>query len=91
MRILDRYLIRRFCFSLIFSLIAFWVIFLVVDLVEHVDKYIDKQASVFLVIKYYLYQRLKHPSSFNKRLFELSEPNITYGLGHEALAAALNT
>ena len=55
MRILDRYLIRQFCFALIFSLIAFWVIFLVVDLVEHVDKYIDKQASVSLVIKYYLY------------------------------------
>lgn len=55
MRILDRYLIRQFCLALIFSLIAFWVIFLVVDLVEHVDKYIDKQASIFLVIKYYVY------------------------------------
>jgi lipopolysaccharide export system permease protein len=55
MRILDRYLIRQFCFALIFSLIAFWVIFLVVDLVEHMDSYIDKHASVFLVIKYYLY------------------------------------
>jgi lipopolysaccharide export system permease protein len=55
MRILDRYLIRQFCFALLFSLIAFWVIFLVVDLVEHVDKYYDKQASVFLVTKYYLY------------------------------------
>ncbi|UCB53429.1 MAG: LptF/LptG family permease [Candidatus Zixiibacteriota bacterium] len=55
MRILDRYLIRQFCSALIFSLIAFWVIFLVVDLVEHVDKYIDKQASIFLVIKYYVY------------------------------------
>lgn len=48
-------MIRQFCFALIFSLIAFWVIFLVVDLVEHVDKYIDKQASISLVIKYYLY------------------------------------
>jgi lipopolysaccharide export system permease protein len=55
MRILDRYLIRQFCFALVFSLIAFWVIFLVVDLVEHMDTYIDKQASAFLVIKYYLY------------------------------------
>jgi lipopolysaccharide export system permease protein len=55
MRILDRYLIRQFCFALLFSLIAFWVIFLVVDLVEHVDKYIDKQASVLLVVKYYVY------------------------------------
>ena len=55
MRILDRYLMRQFCFALLFSLMAFWVIFLVVDLVEHVDKYIDKQASISLVIKYYVY------------------------------------
>jgi lipopolysaccharide export system permease protein len=55
MRILDRYLIRQFCFALLFGLVAFWVIFLVVDLVEHVDKYIDKQASVLLVVKYYVY------------------------------------
>ncbi|MCK4403811.1 MAG: LPS export ABC transporter permease LptG [candidate division Zixibacteria bacterium] len=55
MRILDRYLIRQFGFALIFSLIAFWVIFLVVDLVEHLDKFIDKDASFFLVIRYYFY------------------------------------
>ncbi len=55
MRILDRYLIRQFCFALIFSLIAFWVVFLVVDLVEHLDKFIDKHTSFFLVIKYYFY------------------------------------
>lgn len=55
MRILDRYLIKQFCFVLLFSLIAFWVIFLVVDMVEHLDKFIDKHASFFLVIKYYFY------------------------------------
>jgi len=55
MQILDRYLIRQFCFVLIFSLIAFWVIFLVVDLVEHLDKFIDKQVTLLMVIKYYFY------------------------------------
>ena len=55
MRILDRYLIKQFCFVLLFSLIAFWVIFLVVDLVEHLDKFIDKQAAFFVVVKYYFY------------------------------------
>jgi len=55
MRILDQYLIKQFSFVLLFSLIAFWVIFLIVDLVEHLDDYIDKHASIFLVIKYYLY------------------------------------
>lgn len=55
MQILDRYLIRQFCFVLLFSLVAFWVIFLVVDLVEHLDKFIDKHASLSLVMKYYFY------------------------------------
>jgi lipopolysaccharide export system permease protein len=55
MRIIDRYLIRRFGYALLFSLIAFWVIFLVVDLVEHMDKFIDKQTPLSLVIKYYFY------------------------------------
>jgi len=55
MRILDRYLIRQFCFVLFFSLIAFWVIFLIVDLVEHLDKFIDKHTPLLVVTKYYFY------------------------------------
>ncbi len=55
MRILDRYLVRQFCFALLFSLIAFWVIFLVVDLVEQLDKFIDREASLFMVLKYYFF------------------------------------
>jgi lipopolysaccharide export system permease protein len=55
MRILDKYLIRQFCFVLLFSLIAFWLIFLIVDLVEHLDNYIDRHATFFLVIKYYFF------------------------------------
>ena len=55
MKIIDRYLIRRFGYALLFSLIAFWVIFLVVDLVEHMDKFIDRHAPLFLVVKYYFY------------------------------------
>jgi len=55
MQILDRYLLRQFCFALLFSLIAFWIIFLVVDLVEHLDKFIDKQATFLSVLKYYFY------------------------------------
>jgi lipopolysaccharide export system permease protein len=55
MRILDRYLIRQFCFVLLFSLVAFWMIFMIVDLVENLDKYIDRHATLFVVIKYYLF------------------------------------
>jgi len=55
MRILDKYLIRQFCFVLLFSLIAFWVIFLIVDLVENLDKFIDRHTTLLVVIKYYFF------------------------------------
>jgi lipopolysaccharide export system permease protein len=55
MRILDKHLIRQFCFVLLFSLIAFWVIFLIVDLVENLDKFIDRHTTLLVVIKYYLF------------------------------------
>lgn len=54
MRILDKYLIKQFCFVMLFSLIAFWIIFLIVDLVENLDKFIDQHTTLFVVIKYYL-------------------------------------
>ena len=52
---LDRYLMRRFMFSLVWSLIGFWAIFLVVHLVEHLDKFIDKGAPAKYVALYYIY------------------------------------
>jgi lipopolysaccharide export system permease protein len=55
MRILDKYFIRLFVFALIFSLLGVWLTALIVDLVEHIDTFIDKHASLFLVIKYYLF------------------------------------
>ncbi len=55
MRILDKYLIRLFIFSLIFSLFGVWLTALIVDLVEHIDTFIDKHASLFLVAKYYAF------------------------------------
>jgi lipopolysaccharide export system permease protein len=55
MKILDRYLIRQFGFSLVFSLAAFWIIYVVVNLIDQLGKFMDKDASLFLVIKYYLY------------------------------------
>ena len=54
-KILDRYLTKKFVFNLLFSTAAFVVIFLVVDLIENVDKFIDRGASLKLVILYYIY------------------------------------
>jgi lipopolysaccharide export system permease protein len=55
MRILDRYLIRQFCFALFFALVSFWIIFLVVDMIDNLGKFVDKGASFLLVLKFYLY------------------------------------
>jgi len=55
MRILDRYLIRQFCFALVFALVSFWIIFLVVDMIDNLGKFMDKGASLFLVLKFYFY------------------------------------
>ncbi len=55
MKILERYISRQFLAALAFSLLAFVLIFVVVDLIEHLDTFIDKEASVLLVVEYYLY------------------------------------
>ena len=55
MRLLDRYVLKRFLYVCFFALLAFWLIFLVVDIVEHIDLFIDRGAGLFLVLKYYLY------------------------------------
>ncbi len=55
MRILDRYLIRQFCFALVFALVAFWTIYVAVNLIDNLGKFMDKGASLFLVIKYYFF------------------------------------
>ena len=53
MRILDRYVARRFLQTLGFSLVAFILIFLVVDLIENLDKFIDRGTGVKIVLEYY--------------------------------------
>jgi lipopolysaccharide export system permease protein len=55
MRILDRYLIRRFLFILCFALLAFIVIFVIVNLIEKLDDFIDNKVPGLIVAEYYLY------------------------------------
>jgi lipopolysaccharide export system permease protein len=55
MRILDKYLIRQFCFALVFALVAFWTIYVVVNLIDNLGKFMDKGASFLVVLKYYFF------------------------------------
>jgi len=54
MKLLDRYLLRRFVTILLFAMIAFLTIFLIVDLVENIDKFIDAGLTRSQVLTYYL-------------------------------------
>jgi len=54
-RLLDRYIARRFLSNLLFSLIAFICIFVIVDLIERLSDFIDKQVPLLIVAAYYFY------------------------------------
>ena len=55
MTILDRYILRKFIFTLMFSLFALCLIFIVVNLLESLDNFLDKKASVWVIGEYYLH------------------------------------
>ncbi len=55
MRILDRYIARKFLQVFIFAIIAFLSIFIIVDLIENLDDFIDHKVPVRIVVDYYLY------------------------------------
>lgn len=55
MRILDRYIARKFLFTLGFSLIAFISIFVIVDLIENLDKFMDRKVPENIIAMYYVY------------------------------------
>ncbi len=55
MRILDKYLIKRFLFSFSLALIFLLSIFIVIDVFEKMDTFIDHKASLLSVLKFYLF------------------------------------
>ena len=55
MKILDRYILRRFLAVLFFALFAFICIFLIVDSIERLDVYIDEKVPTTVVFKLYLF------------------------------------
>ena len=49
------------------------------------EKKMPIRINIFKVVNFYIKERLKHPFSFKKRLFEFSEPNVVYGLSDHPL------
>jgi len=55
LRITDRYLLKSFIALLGFSVAAFLIIFIIVDIVEKMDTFIDRDASLEIVLWFYVY------------------------------------
>ncbi|MBN1541534.1 LptF/LptG family permease [candidate division KSB1 bacterium] len=56
MKILDKYLVRRFLLILAFSLFAFMMIFVVVNLIERLDSFMKHGVPKWIVVQLYFYQ-----------------------------------
>lgn len=54
-KILDRYIIRKFLIILLFNIMAFVVIFVVIDLIENLDKFLSFDATFSQVFLYYVF------------------------------------
>lgn len=54
MRILDRYIARRFASYILFSLFAFVCIFIIIDAVEKLSDYIDRDVPLYIILQYYV-------------------------------------
>jgi lipopolysaccharide export system permease protein len=55
LKILDKYLIKKFLLTLLFGLIAFIFIFIIIDLMEKLDDFIDNGAGLKIALEYYFY------------------------------------
>lgn len=53
MKLLDRYILRKFCGIFILTLLAFLVIFNIVDLIEKLDKFLKNQLPARIIAYYY--------------------------------------
>ncbi len=54
MKILDRYILRRFLLTLVFALVSFILIVVFVDMVGNLGKFIDKDMPMLVIAEYYV-------------------------------------
>ena len=52
-RILDKYILRRFCATLGYTIVAFVFIVIFVDMVGNLGKFIDRDVPQIVILKYY--------------------------------------
>ena len=55
MKLIDQYIVKNFVITSIFSLLAVIMIFIVIDAMENLGDFLDKQASLQVILTYYLF------------------------------------
>lgn len=55
MKILDRYLLKTYIFTLLFTLFAFICIFVIVDLVDRLREFLNHEVPRSIILNYYLF------------------------------------
>lgn len=55
MRILDKYISKKFLGTLLFTLIAFICIFIIIDLIDRLGDFLNHDVPKSVIIKYYIY------------------------------------
>ncbi|MBU1063772.1 LptF/LptG family permease, partial [bacterium] len=55
-KILDRYVIKKFILLFVMSLLTFLVIFHIVDIIEKIDKFLKSEMSIIDIAWFYYYQ-----------------------------------
>ncbi len=55
MRILDRYLIRNFVYTLLYCLAVFLILFIIIDLFANLDEFLKQGVSPSVIFSYYSY------------------------------------
>lgn len=88
MKLIDRYVLKKFLLIFALSLLAFLVIFNVIDLIEKLDKFLKVQMPPSLIATFYLYQ-LPYYSNLAIPMALLLAAVFTIGLlaKHNELAA----
>lgn len=56
MKVLDRYILRRFFLLFILMLVSVIFIYILVNFFEQLDRFVDKHVSIVAIVKYYTFQ-----------------------------------
>jgi lipopolysaccharide export system permease protein len=54
MRIVDRYILRQVVLTMSFAILALCAIFIIVDMLESLDEFLDTNASIEIIVEYYM-------------------------------------